>query len=110
MRRGGGAPMTPPDLWDLAQQVVAGEADDLDIELFLLQDIEAAIADLEHDQQHHRDDRTTKPRLAELNRQRLALLREWQSTLADAMYRADKLEELDDAADATSAADAVIRW
>jgi hypothetical protein len=98
------------ELWDLAAQVINGEADAAEIEEFLLSGIEGDIFGLQHDLDHCTADATTKPRLAELNRQRFALLREWQSTLADAFYRADKLEELDDAPDAASAADAVIRW
>jgi hypothetical protein len=101
---------TPSDLWDLAHQVIAGEADSAEIEEFLLTEIEGEIFDLEHDQLHGRADRTTKRRIAELNKRRGKLLREWQCVLADATYRADKREELEDAPDAAKASDAVNRW
>ncbi len=102
-----------PDLGQLAIAALAGDGMPPSAERFeerLTADLETAIFEVEHDLEHGQADRSTRRRLARMVMKRDRILDAWHAALRAADYRADKLAELEDAADAATAADAVARW
>ncbi|MFL5284286.1 MAG: hypothetical protein ACJ8AW_25670, partial [Rhodopila sp.] len=93
----------------IADQIAGTDVDPIEVEAELLADIDAAIFDAQHDLVH-RGDQTARRRIRILNRQRDQISRTWHKAVGHAEYHAAKLDELAEAPDAATAADAVARW